>query len=98
MTVASNDAKLVGELLTLEEVAREMRVSVWSARLWVRQGKLAAMRPNGGRWLVARADLEAFKVRPPPKKARPLALAARGVAVTPPPPRNGEEADVSKRD
>jgi excisionase family DNA binding protein len=55
------------DLLLVEEVAREMRTTVWAVRYWIRTGKLHALRP-GKRLLVRRSDmhemLSAMAVRP----------------------------------
>jgi len=49
-------AKDSSELLIVEEVAREMRTTVWAVRSWIRTGKLPALRP-GKRLLVRRSDV-----------------------------------------
>ena len=43
-------------MLLVEEVASEMRTTVWAVRSWIRTGKLAAVRP-GKRLLVRRSDM-----------------------------------------
>ena len=48
-----------GDLLFLDEVAEIARVSTDTVRFWVRQGKLASLRP-GRRRLVTRSALETF--------------------------------------
>jgi excisionase family DNA binding protein len=47
------------QLLLLEEVAREARVSVSTVRFWIAAKKLPSVRP-GRRRLVKRADLNVF--------------------------------------
>lgn len=47
------------QLLLLEEVAREARVSLSTVRFWIGAGKLRSVRP-GRRRLVRRSDFEAF--------------------------------------
>ncbi len=49
-------AKETSELLLLEEVAQEMRTTVWAVRAWIKAGKLPALRP-GKRLLVRRTDV-----------------------------------------
>lgn len=49
-------AKDASEFLLVEEVAREMRTTVWAVRSWIRSGRLAALRP-GKRLLVRRSDV-----------------------------------------
>jgi excisionase family DNA binding protein len=44
--------------LTLAEIARELRVSPATVRLWVSQGRLAATRAGARKWLVRRSELE----------------------------------------
>jgi len=51
-----NTAQDVSELLFVEEVAREMRTTVWAVRSWIRAGRLPALRP-GKRLLVRRCDV-----------------------------------------
>jgi excisionase family DNA binding protein len=46
-------------MLFLEEVAREMRVSVGTVRYWVHTGKLTSVRPARRR-MVRREDLDRF--------------------------------------
>jgi excisionase family DNA binding protein len=48
-----------GDLLFLDEVTEIARVSTDTVRFWVRQGKLASLRP-GRRRLVTRSALETF--------------------------------------
>jgi excisionase family DNA binding protein len=50
------------DLLLLEEVAEQARVTVDTVRYWVRSGKLASVRP-GRRRMVRRQVLEAFLAR-----------------------------------
>ena len=47
------------DLLFLDEVARQARVSVESVRHWIKAGRLPSIRP-GKRRMVLRSDLEAF--------------------------------------
>jgi excisionase family DNA binding protein len=62
-----NTAKDASEFMVVEEVASKMRTTVWAVRSWIRNGKLAAIRP-GKRLLVRRSDvlklLAAVVVRP----------------------------------
>jgi excisionase family DNA binding protein len=46
-------------LLLVEEVAREMRATVWAVRRWIREGKLSALRV-GRRLLIPRRSLDAL--------------------------------------
>jgi excisionase family DNA binding protein len=54
------------QLLLLDEVAREARVSLSTVRFWIGAGKLPSVRP-GRRRLVRRADLDAFLNNGPPR-------------------------------
>jgi excisionase family DNA binding protein len=48
--------------LTVPEVAARLRVSEWTAREWLRTGRLRGYRPGGPRagWRVREQDLDAF--------------------------------------
>jgi excisionase family DNA binding protein len=50
------------ELLLLDEVAQQLRVSVESVRHWIKTGRLPSIRP-GKRRLVRRGDLDVFLER-----------------------------------
>ena len=73
------------ELLVLEEVARELRVSLSAVRGWVRSGRLRAFSPSR-RVLVRRVDLDAFiasgdrakHLRTPEKSSPPDAATSKG--------------------
>jgi excisionase family DNA binding protein len=54
-----DDPRTPPALLLLEEVARELRVSVSTVRHWIAVGKLPSVRP-GRRRMVRRLELEAF--------------------------------------
>ena len=47
------------EPLTVEEVAKQLRVSAETVRMWIRTGELDAI--DVGKYLIYPADLEAFK-------------------------------------
>ena len=49
------------EPLTVEEVAKQLRVSAESVRAWIRAGELDAI--DVGKYLIYPADLEDFKER-----------------------------------
>src|SRR6266566_2597508 len=49
------------EPLTVEEVAKQLRVSAETVRMWIRTGELDAI--DVGKYLIYPADLEAFKER-----------------------------------
>ncbi len=49
------------EPLTVEEVAKQLRVSAETVRMWIRTGELEAL--DVGKYLIYPADLEAFKER-----------------------------------
>jgi excisionase family DNA binding protein len=49
------------EPLTVEEVARQLRVSAETVRMWIRKGELGAL--DVGKYLIYPADLEVFKDR-----------------------------------
>ena len=46
------------EFLTLKEVAEILRVSTQSVVIWIKAGKLKAVKPGGRRWRVRKSDLE----------------------------------------
>ena len=50
------------DLLFLDEVARQVRVSIESVRHWIKAGRLPSIRP-GKRRMVRRGDLEVFLSR-----------------------------------
>jgi len=50
-----------GEPLTVEEVAKQLRVSIETVRTWIRTGELNAV--DVGKYLIYPADLEDFKQR-----------------------------------
>lgn len=49
------------EPLTVEEVAKRLRVSAETVRMWIRTGELDAI--DVGKYLIYPADLDAFKER-----------------------------------
>ncbi|WP_151755833.1 helix-turn-helix domain-containing protein [Dictyobacter vulcani] len=49
------------EPLTVEEVAKRLRVSIETVRTWIRSGELNAI--DVGKYLIYPADLEDFKQR-----------------------------------
>ena len=57
------------ELLTVGDVAHELRVSTAAVRLWERDGKLPATRTAGGVRLFTREDVEAYRQRRQEKAA-----------------------------
>jgi excisionase family DNA binding protein len=50
------------EMLTVEEVAKELRVSPKTVRSWIASGELVAL-DVGREYRVSRANLEDFKLR-----------------------------------
>jgi len=50
-----------GEPLTVEEVAKQLRVSSETVRAWIRAGELEAI--DVGKYLIYPSDLEDFKER-----------------------------------
>jgi excisionase family DNA binding protein len=62
--------------LLIAEAARALRVSEWTVRRWVRDGRLRTIRP-GHRRLVAREDVERL-VAMPPRVGAPVAPADSG--------------------
>jgi excisionase family DNA binding protein len=50
------------EPLTVEEVARQFRVTPETVRTWIRSGELDAV-DVGGKYRIYRADLDDFKER-----------------------------------
>jgi excisionase family DNA binding protein len=71
---------MTSEFLTLDETAERARVSVSTVRYWIRQKKLASVRP-GRRRLVRRVDLDRLlggETAPPaPSLPEPVATADR---------------------
>jgi excisionase family DNA binding protein len=56
------------EPLTVEDVARQLKVTVETVRAWIRTGELNAI--DVGRYLIYPADLEDFKRRRSTRKQR----------------------------
>jgi len=52
-------------LLTPQEVADNLVVSVFTVKAWCRTGKLPAYRIGGSQWRIRSDDLEAFAFRQP---------------------------------
>ena len=48
------------ELLTTEEIAKELKYHIETVRKWIREGKLKATRINRKEYRVKRSDLERF--------------------------------------
>lgn len=48
------------ELLTTEEIAKELKYHIETVRKWIREGKLKAMRINRKEYRVKRSELERF--------------------------------------
>jgi excisionase family DNA binding protein len=48
------------ELLTVPEVAKELKYTEATIRTWIKQGKLRAIRPTGREYRVRRSDLGAM--------------------------------------
>jgi len=51
---------LLEELLTTEEIARELKYHIETVRKWIREGKLKATRINKKEYRVKRSELERF--------------------------------------
>jgi excisionase family DNA binding protein len=49
-------------LLNVREVAARMRVSEWTVREWLRQGRIRGLRPGGTKagWRISEAELARF--------------------------------------
>jgi excisionase family DNA binding protein len=56
------------EPLTVEEVAKRLRVSIETVRTWIRIGELNAI--DVGKYLIYPADLEDFKQRRSTRRRR----------------------------
>ena len=56
------------EPLTVEEVAKRLRVSIETVRTWIRTGELNAI--DVGKYLIYPADLEDFKKRRSTRRKR----------------------------
>jgi excisionase family DNA binding protein len=50
------------DLLTADEIAKRLRVSLETVRRWLRSGELRGFRPGGTKagWRIREADLAAF--------------------------------------
>ncbi len=48
------------DLMTAQEVALLLRVHPNTVMTWAKQGKLAGLKMNGGRWRFHRSDIEKF--------------------------------------
>ena len=75
-----------GELLSVAEVAAELKVTEATVRRWINQDKLVARRLAGGEFRVLRADLDAMMgilSDPPrqPRSKRPFATTAERMHV-----------------
>jgi excisionase family DNA binding protein len=57
------------EMLTTNEVARELRVNVKTVRNWIQTGELVAI-DIGGEYRISRSSLEDFKQRRQTDKRR----------------------------
>ncbi len=69
------------QMLLLEEVAREARVSVSTVRFWIAVRKLPSVRP-GRRRLVKRADLDVFLAPAGPNAKTDAVTVSRTAAST----------------
>ena len=57
--------------LTLAEIAEELRVNPATVRLWVRRGRLKAMRAGQRKLLVRRSELDRMLALTDPSRAAP---------------------------
>jgi excisionase family DNA binding protein len=48
------------ELLTVPEIAKELKYTEATVRTWIKQGKLRAIRATGREYRVRRSDLDAM--------------------------------------
>jgi len=48
------------ELLTTEDIAKELKYHIETVRKWIRQGKLKAVRINKKEYRVKRSELDRF--------------------------------------
>jgi excisionase family DNA binding protein len=51
---------ILEELLTTEEIAKELKYHIETVRKWIREGKLKATRINRKEYRVKRSELERF--------------------------------------
>jgi excisionase family DNA binding protein len=51
---------ILEELLTTEEIAKELKYHIETVRKWIREGKLKATRINKKEYRVKRSELERF--------------------------------------
>ena len=63
-----------GKCMTVRELAEDLKYSVgWIAQR-VREGRIAAVKPLGGRWRIPMSEVRRIKeagLSPPPKKSEP---------------------------
>jgi excisionase family DNA binding protein len=52
--------RVLDELLTTEEIAKELKYHIETVRKWIREGKLKATRINKKEYRVKRSELERF--------------------------------------
>jgi len=60
-SVNRKDVCIQTKLLTVEEVAKIMRVDPETVRVWIREKKLPAIKKFGRRWLISTLDIPSYK-------------------------------------
>jgi excisionase family DNA binding protein len=70
--VSSTHEKTSDPLLTVAEIAHELRVSPATVRTWVAKGRLRATRSGERKWLVRRSDVDRMMAADNPQQ--PLLL------------------------
>lgn len=69
---------MIGELMTVEEVASRLRMNPQTVRRWIRRGLLPARKVGAKEWRIASADLERM-VQPTPEEFKRRATAVEGL-------------------
>jgi excisionase family DNA binding protein len=63
------------ELLTVAEVARELKYTEATIRVWIKQGRLRAIQATNREYRVRRSDLEAMIGTREPQPTAPMEVA-----------------------
>ena len=63
-------------LLTVPEIARELKYTEATIRVWIKQGRLRAMQATNREYRVRRADLEAMISKRQPPASAPVEVAS----------------------
>lgn len=64
------------ELLTVAEIARELKYTEATIRVWIKQGRLRAIQATNREYRVRRSDLEAMLSKREPQPIAPTEVAS----------------------